>query len=121
MSKPTDTARVEQTPSVAPSNKFYTAIEKQPSEYFAVVNAVQHDTQRKILYSLVQGSGATTYDEIRSVVNVGKRTVRKHAQKLEEKNIVDRPDHNTTALRFTSIEVRALATHALNVWFKKDE
>lgn len=118
MSKSKDSSRVEGNPSVAPYAKTFKAIEANPAEYFATVNAVQHDTQRRILYALVQGSGVTDRDEIAEVANVSDRTVRKHTNRLEEHDLVERPDHNTTAVRFASVEARALATHALNVWFK---
>lgn len=94
-----------------------TEIQKQHSrEFFACTNAVQHETQRAILTALVHNSGECTYEMIEPYSHVSQRTVRKHVGKLEEQNVVDRIDSRSYRIAFTSLEVRALAAHALECY-----
>lgn len=85
--------------------------------YFACVDAVRHDTQRKIIHALVHGHGATDYTEIREIATVTDRTLRKHVTNLQDKNLVERVNSRVSRIQFTSVEVRALAAHALNCYY----
>lgn len=82
-------------------------------EYVGMMNALDIDTQRKILYGLVDGLGEASYRDLERITTVSKRSLRKHAQRLESKGIVERRDANLGVVSFPDHEIRALAQHVL--------
>jgi len=92
---------------------------ENPDLYFAAVNAVQQQTQREILHGLAQQSGEITYDILDEYVTVQKRTVRKHAKKLEENGLIERIDSRSYRLAFASDTARILGHEALRAFFNK--
>lgn len=80
-------------------------------EYIRLTEAIHNDTQRKILYTLVNGLGDASYGELEQTTTVSRRSLRKHVSRLEEAGIVDRMDSNFSLISFTSFEIKALAQH----------
>jgi len=83
------------------------------TEYLALMEAIHHDTQRKILYGLVDGLGEASYRDLEAITTVSRRTLRKHTQRLEDDGIVERRDVNIGMVSFPSYELRALAQHMI--------
>ena len=90
---------------------------ENPSEYLSAINAVQHDTQRRLVWALVQNNGRVSYKELESLTTVSERTQRKHVSNLVEMNLISRVDANFTFIEFASIEAEALLRHALTIWY----
>lgn len=84
--------------------------------YSSLVDAVRHDTQRKILAAVYDGMGGVSYDEIDRYVTVGRRTVRKHLKKLEDADVLERSTGRSGAVSFASFEAEALAEHVLGCY-----
>lgn len=117
------TAGAEQYPSGKPrggSPQLVRYQRQHPQEYFAAMNAVQHDTQRRIVHAIVHGLGDATYSEIRELSNVGDRTIRKHVSKLEENGLVERRRGWITMVVVESSVVLALLEHALECYYARD-
>jgi len=83
------------------------------SEYIGMTEALHHDTQRKILYALVNGLGEVSYYEIEAITTVSRRSLRKHVSALEEQNIVKRINSRSHIIAFRSYEIRVLAQHLI--------
>jgi DeoR/GlpR family transcriptional regulator of sugar metabolism len=83
------------------------------------MNAVQHDTQRRIVWALVQNDGRVSYQQLDEFMTVSDRTRRKHVTTLESKDLLNRVDANFTFLEFASIEAEALIKNALTSWYNK--
>jgi len=99
------------------SEKELLQLQQEESElYFACMNAVQQTTRRKILTVMVDHSGIATYNLLEEFLNVGRRTLRKQAKKLEEENIIDRTNSKTVRLSFPTVAARALAAHAISCY-----
>lgn len=90
--------------------------EENPRAVFALTNAVQKDTQRKILAALTLGLCGSTYEELDKYLTVSKRTQRKHVKKLEENGIVERVDSRSTAISFVSNEMEVLAAEMVSLY-----
>jgi DNA-binding transcriptional ArsR family regulator len=84
---------------------------ENPDEYIALTKAIHTDTQRKILYALVNGLGDASYTELESITTVSRRSLRKHVCRLEEAGIVERIEDRFSLVSFASFEVRVLAQH----------
>jgi len=82
-------------------------------EYIGLMEALNTDTQRKILYGLVDGLGEASYRDLEHITTVSKRSLRKHTQRLESKGIVERRDANYGIVSFPDHKIRALAQHVL--------
>ena len=121
-----DTVGVEQYPStlVYGSNTPTELVEVQrenPEAYHESINAVQHDTQRRLIWAVIQNDGRVSYRELDDFVNVTERTQRKHLQKLEEAKLLQRIDANFTFVEFYSQDAEVLAHHALSTWYDRLE
>jgi len=88
-----------------------------PAVYHAAMEAVNHNTQRRLVWALVQNDGRISYTELDAKIDVCDRTKRKHLQKLEEKSLVQRIDANYTFIEFASVEAKVLIHHALTTWY----
>jgi len=86
---------------------------ENPDRYIALMDAIHNDTQRKILYSLVNGLGESSYRDLERITTVSRRTLRKHVSRLEDNNIVERRDANFSIVSFPSVEIRALVQHVV--------
>jgi len=93
--------------------EIYEIQRNRTEEYIGIMDALNTDTQRKILYGLVDGLGEASYRDLDHITTVSKRSLRKHASRLEEKGIVERRDANYGIVSFPDHEIRALAQHAL--------
>lgn len=114
------TAGAEQYPSGIPASANARLVELQrehPDQYLAIMNAVQHDTQRRFMHAITRGNGDATYREIRRIANVSQRTLRKHAKKLEDMELVERIHDFMTLVRVVSQEVLVLMEHALECYY----
>jgi len=81
------------------------------AEYIALTEAIHTDTQRKILYGLVDGLGEASYRDLERITTVSRRSLRKHVKRLEEKGLVERVNSRSYVIGFTSYETRILAQH----------
>jgi len=80
-------------------------------EFLALGEAIHHDTQRKILYGLVNGLGEASYHDLEAITTVSRRSLRKHVKRLEDKGLVERIDSRHYVIGFASYETRVLAQH----------
>lgn len=85
--------------------------------WFAAVDAVRHNTQRTILTALQDGMGSCTYQEIEQYASVQRRTIRKHAQKLEEQELIERIDSRSYVIEYANFDVEILVSHALDCYY----
>jgi len=92
---------------------------ENPVAYHESINAVQHDTQRRLVWAVVQNDGRVSYQELDEMLNVGDRTKRKHLQKLEEAELLQRIDSNFTFIEFYSRDAEVLLHHALSTWYDR--
>lgn len=90
---------------------------ENPGVYLEAMNAVQHDTQRRLVWALVQNDGRVSYNELKTLTNVSERTQRKHVTNLVEQDLINRVDANFTFIEFASFEAEILLRHALSVWY----
>lgn len=111
---PTFTTAGEEQSS--PDGELLTMQQSHFGVYSSLVDAVRHDTQRKILSAVYDGMGSVTYDEIDRYVTVGRRAVRKHLKKLEDADVLERADGRSGSVSFASFEAEALAEHALSCY-----
>jgi len=93
--------------------------QEQPERYFAAIDAVRHDTQRRIVFALVD-AGTATYNDLTEYADVSERTLRKHAARLAEVELIDRTDGGVATFAFSDRDARALCSHALSVYFNAD-
>jgi len=81
--------------------------------------AAEGGTRARILRFLaLQGESATCgYDELTAVVDIARRTVRYHAEALDEAGLVDRTSLGpSTAVEFTSAEAYVIASDILGLY-----
>lgn len=90
-----------------------------PGLVFDVYNSVQHNTQRRVLWALVQESGRVSYDELEPYMTVSQRSTRKHVSNLVDNDIINRIDANFTFIEFDSIAAEVLTKEALTRWYDK--
>jgi len=95
-------------------------ISERPGLHFAAVDAVRHDTQRRILYTIVAVDEPATYAEIGRYCDRTDRTIRKHAQRLEETKLVERVDSKQASFHAASDDADVLIRHALTLYFNAD-
>ena len=93
--------------------------ETHAAEFIALTEAIHTETQRRILYGLVDCLGDASYVELDKYTTVSRRSLRKHLSRLEEKDIVDRRDANFGLVAFSSHEVKALTQHLLYCYEEK--
>lgn len=122
MSAPRIEGGYEGTPSgvVCKGTPVGQLIRERPALHFAAVDAVRHDTQRRILYTIVAIDAPATYDEIGRHCDRTDRTIRKHAQRLEETELVERVDSKQASFHAASDDADALIRHALTLYFDAD-
>lgn len=89
----------------------------RPAVHFAAVDAVRHDTQRRILWCLANQNGRVTYDDLESVTTTSDRTVRKHASKLVDDGLIDRTNANLVFFEFASPDAEILVRENLSRWY----
>lgn len=116
------TARAEQYPSGntrggVPQLDLGRLQRQHPEAHLTVTNAVQHDTQRRIIHALVHGLGDATYNEIRELSTVGDRTIRKHVARLEDAGIVRREQSWIGLVTVAGEDVLRLMEHALDCYY----
>jgi len=92
---------------------------ENPVAYHESINAVQHDTQRRLVWAVVQNDGRISYQELDELLSVGDRTKRKHLQKLEDAELLQRIDSNFTFIEFYSQDAEVLLHHALSTWYDR--
>ena len=92
-----------------------------PETYHETINAVQHNTQRRLIWAVIQNEGRVSYNELDGFVNVSERTQRKHLAKLEDADVLNRIDANFTFIEFASQEAKILSHHALSTWYDRLE
>lgn len=92
-----------------------------PSTHFAAVDAVRHDTQRRIVWALATQNGRVTYDDLESVTTTSDRTVRKHASNLVDDGLIERTNANLVFFEFASPEAEILVREALSRWYDLNE
>jgi len=90
---------------------------EQPETWFALVQSMEQDRQRKILSTMHQEGGQCLYKDILERDTVTKQSIRKHAKKLEENDLIERGGR-PTVLSFPTIEIEALAIEALSLYYK---
>jgi len=112
----------EGTPSgvVREKDRVGELIAEQPALHFAAVDAVRHDTQRRILYTIVAADEPATYATIGEYTDRTDRTVRKHAQNLEATDLVERVGGKCATFDAASDDAEALIRHALTLYFDAD-
>ena len=122
MSRPESAGGYEGTPSgvVGGGTPVGDLIAECPALHFAAVDAVRHDTQRRILYTIVAVDEPATYQTIGEHTDRTDRTVRKHAQKLEETRLVDRVGGKCATFTAADHVADALIRHALTLYFDAD-
>jgi len=117
MNETTTTAGVDTYPSGllrgSAGKEVYEIQRKRTEEYVGIMEALTTNTQRKILYGLVNGLGEASYRDLDQITTVSKRSLRRHASRLEQKGIVERRDANLGVISFPNYEVRVLAQHIL--------
>lgn len=121
MSRP-ESAGVEGTPSVTPQGNtpVGTVVVENPELHFAAVDAVRHDTQRRILYTIVAIDAPATYETIGEYIDRSDRTLRKHAKRLEDTHLVDRSKGKAPAFQPATDTADVLIRHALTLYFDAD-
>ena len=92
---------------------------ENPTTYHEAINAVQHETQRRLIWAVVQHDGRVSYKEMDDYLTVSARTKRKHMQKLEENDLLQRIDANFTFVEFHSDVAEVLLHHALTTWYDR--
>jgi DNA-binding transcriptional ArsR family regulator len=116
MSNP-DTAGAEGNPSTlmgwSSDARIAELCRENPEAYIGLTEAIHNSTQRKILYTLVNGLGDASYTELDQTTTVSRRSLRKHISRLEDAGLVERTDSNYSLVSFTSFEVRVLAQHLI--------
>jgi len=90
---------------------------ERPALHFAAVDAVRHDTQRRIVYALAAQNGRVTYDDLADVTTTSDRTVRKHAGKLADNDLIQRTNANLVFFEFASSDAEILLREALARWY----
>jgi len=85
--------------------------------WFAAVDAVRHNTQRTILTALQDGMGSCTYQEVEEYASVQRRTIRKHAKKLEDQDLIERIDSRSYVVKYANFDVEVLVSHALDCYY----
>jgi len=90
-----------------------------PEQYHAAINAVQHNTQRRLVWAVIQNDGRISYNELERFVNVTERTQRKHLSNLESDKLLQRIDANFTFVEFYSDTAKVLLHHALSTWYDR--
>jgi len=93
--------------------RIITIQEANPDEYFAVVDAIRHQTQGKVLEALNLHRGSITKGELQKYVTVSDRTLRKHLTRLDERSLIDKDTSRTTVVSFASENVELLVAHGL--------
>jgi hypothetical protein len=88
-----------------------------PTTYHAAMEAVNHSTQRRLVWAVVQSDGRISYTDLDAKIDVCDRTKRKHLQALEDNNLLQRIDANYTFVEFGSLEAEVLLRHALSTWY----
>lgn len=94
---------------------------EEPATHFAAVDAVRHDTQRRIVWALATQNGRVTYDDLESVTTTSDRTVRKHASNLVDDGLIERTNANLVFFEFASPTAEILAREALSRWYDLNE
>lgn len=87
--------------------------ESNPDQYFAVLDALRHDTQGKVLEALNIHRGSIPKEELAKYVTVSDRTLRKHLTRLDEQSLIDKDTSRTTVVSFESQDVELLVAHGL--------
>jgi len=95
-------------------------VAENPERHFAAVDAVRHDTQRRILYTIAAVDEPATYQTIGEYTDRSDRTVRKHAQKLEAANLVERVGGKCATFNSADNVADVLIRHALTLYFDAD-
>jgi len=113
---------VEGTPSTlvrgdTPARSVADVERDHPETHFAAADAVRHDTQRRILYVLASENGRVTYDDLENVTTTSNRTVRKHAGKLADADLIDRTNANLVFFEFASHAAEILVRENLSRWY----
>jgi DNA-binding HxlR family transcriptional regulator len=103
---------VEQQPNRAES--IISVQENQPETYFAVVDAIRHETQGKVLEALNLHRGSITKEELEKYLTVTDRTLRKHLTRLDKQSLIVKDTSRTTVVSFKSEDVELLVAHALS-------
>lgn len=119
-------AGVEGTPStlVRGGTNSRTVVDVQrerPDLHFAAVDAVRHDTQRRIVWCLASENGRVTYQDLQDAATTSDRTVRKHATNLVDEELINRVNANFVFFEFASREAEILAREALSRWYDSTE
>jgi len=94
---------------------------EQPALHFAAADAVRHDTQRRILYTLASENGRVTYSDLESVTTTSDRTVRKHASKLVDADLITRTNANLVFFEFASDAAEILVRENLTRWYDQPQ
>lgn len=94
---------------------------ENPELHFAAVNAVQTDTQRRILWKLAHYGDRATYADLTNVVTTSDRTVRKHVTRLDDAGIVNRVNANKVFIEFASKDAKILTHEALGRWYDAND
>jgi DNA-binding transcriptional ArsR family regulator len=94
---------------------------EQPAIHFATADAVRHDTQRRILHTLASENGRVTYSDLESVTTTSDRTVRKHASKLVDANLITRTNGNLVFFEFASDAAEILVRENLTRWYDQPQ
>jgi DNA-binding transcriptional ArsR family regulator len=94
---------------------------EQPAIHFAAADAVRHDTQRRILYTLASENSRVTYDDLNDVTTTSDRTVRKHATKLVDAGLIERTNANLVFFEFASDAAEILVRENLKRWYDLPE
>jgi DNA-binding transcriptional ArsR family regulator len=94
---------------------------ERPAIHFAAVDAVRHDTQRRILHTLASENGRVTYSDLGNMTTTSDRTVRKHATKLVENGLIDRTNANLVFFEFASHAAEILVRENLTRWYDRSD
>jgi len=122
MSLPQSEGGYEGTPSgvVYADTPVGELIAENPALHFDAVDAVRHDTQRRILYTIVAVDEPATYDTIGEYTDRSERTVRKHAQRLESDGLIERLDSKQASFHAADQTAEVIIRHALTLYFDAD-
>lgn len=112
----------EGTPSGVPheGTPVSDVIAENPASHFRAVDAVRHDTQRRILYVVTAVDNPATYNTISEYTDRSTRTVRKHAQRLEEQGLINRVNSGSASFYPADETADVLIRHALTLYFDAD-
>ena len=103
------------------SRDVLTVQREEPETHFAAVDAVRHDTQRRIIWALATQNGRVSYQDLDEVTTTSERTVRKHASNLVDAGLIERTNANFVFFEFATPSAEILTREALSRWYDLTE